>query len=236
MSCRVIAVIGVPLVDFVTSAFLAVRAAHTRPRLTAEATPVATTPCFDRLFEPLNRRRCFMPRRTRRGEMLPHLRDPPSLATLVIKFGRWRRSVHTYGHPWYQVPSLKCTTSQVETPRSASIPSPSSSRSLHSPSPTVIHRNHDCLSKGAPMLAPLRAKTKCGCSGQRCWKEIIADKRYMARVIQWRRSWVMSTAKELRTSSSPSPPAVSFGLVGRARRSSGVASMAGLQVACPIGP
>ena len=65
---------------------LAMGEAQLHPDLT---TPI--TPCFDKVFEPSRKRRCFEPRKARNGSTLPPKRAPPATAAIGL-MRRWRKS------------------------------------------------------------------------------------------------------------------------------------------------
>ena len=65
---------------------LAMGEAQLHPDLT---TPI--TPCFDKVFEPSRKRRCFEPGKARSGSVLPPKRAPPPAIAVIGLMRRWRK-------------------------------------------------------------------------------------------------------------------------------------------------
>ena len=53
------------------------------------ATPI--TPCFDRVFMPQRKRKCFLPRKARSGTVLPPLRTLSAATIITLLVQQWRK-------------------------------------------------------------------------------------------------------------------------------------------------
>ena len=53
------------------------------------ATPI--TPCFDRVFEPQRKRKCFLPSKARNGTVLPPQRTLSTATIVTVMVQRWRK-------------------------------------------------------------------------------------------------------------------------------------------------
>ena len=49
------------------------------------------TPCFDKEFEPHRKRKCFLPRKTRNGTVLPPERTLSAATIVIVLAQRWRK-------------------------------------------------------------------------------------------------------------------------------------------------